>query len=514
MSLTQKSRAAAAGAAAGILFLGLAAVPAQAQAKGPSDRVARFLQQAMNDARFHEVLDLAPRGSVQAARLANVEEKMARTPEAYARLFAASAPKPIVQQPQLDVTVLELDRHGRPLASGTVLMSPQHPNGIAVPVDRDYRTTAVRWRQWDDKGWYANQGRGTIDIVPGREQAPIDFMSPYPASVLKLMVGFGVLRLVDKGTIALTDTYDYRPTESNSLCRGNTSDTVGDYLEAALTTSDNPATCALIKLLHDKGAVNELNQTFQSLGLETLQLKNTNPATGGRWSNPVTMTSLDTAKLLVLINGLPGNAWNAPDGTRVTSAVLSPASRQVFKNHLADQGWNDMLSTANRCGDPVPGIPHRVPPRWVGDDGTVTVAGNRFGRDVRPCEADAEVTFSHKTGWVGNSGADAGIVKSLPGKAGRHYIVVALTNLGTQYVDANRPPTEPGLFPVTFTQKLARLGKAVDDYQTATEALTAVTVQPDDHAARMTVRPDEGTARQPGRTLIAMAAGAGRTHRH
>ncbi|GII95523.1 serine hydrolase [Sinosporangium siamense] len=466
MSFIQKSRAAAAGAAAGILFLGLATVPAQAEAEGQTNHITRFLQRAMNDARFQEVLDLAPPGSTQAMRLADVEEKMARTPSEYSRLFTAADPQPITQQPQLDVTVLELDKHGNPLASGTVLMSPQHPDGVAVPVDRNYRTNAVRWRQWDDNGWYANQGRGTIDIVPGREQAPIDFMSPYPASVLKLMVGFGVLRLVDKGTIALTDTYDYRPTENSSLCRGDTSNTVGNYLQASLTTSDNPATCALVKLLHDKGAVNELNQTFQSLGLETLQLKNTNPATGGRWSNPVTMTSLDTAKLLALVNGLPGKAWNAPDGTPVTSAVLSPASRQVFKVHLANQGWNDMLSTANRCDSPVPGIPHRVPSRWVGDDGTVTVAGNRFGRDVRPCDANAEVSFAHKTGWVSNSGADAGIVKSLPGKAGRHYIVVALTNLGTQYVDANRPPAEPGLFPMTFTEKLAGLGKAVDEYET------------------------------------------------
>ncbi|GAA0925661.1 serine hydrolase [Nonomuraea longicatena] len=460
MSFITKSRA----VAAGILFLGLAAAPAQADTEGRTSHLARFLQQAMDEARFQEVLDLAPPASAPAATLADVEEKMATSPQEYARLFAAD-PKPITQQPQLDVTVLELDPLGRPVASGTVLMSPQHPNGVAVPVDRNLRTTAVRWRQWDDRGWYANQGRGTIDIVPGREQAPIDFMSPYPASVLKLMVGFGVLRLVDKGTIALSDTYDYRPTETSALCQGNTSNTVGNYLEAALTSSNNPATCALVKMLHDKGAVDELNQTFQRLGLETLQFKNTNPATGGRWSNPVTMTSLDTAKLLALVNGLPGRAWTAPDGTPVTSAVLSASSRQVFKGHLANQGWNDMLSTANRCDQPAPGIPHQVPSRWIGEDGSVTVAGNRFGRDVRPCAPNAQVTFAHKTGWVNNSGADAGIVKSLPGKPGRHYIVVALTNLGTQYVDANRPPAEPGLFPVTFTEKLSRLGKAVDEHQ-------------------------------------------------
>ncbi|GLW11206.1 hypothetical protein Misp01_63340 [Microtetraspora sp. NBRC 13810] len=470
MSFLYKSRRAVAGVAAGTLFLGLATAPAQAESGG---HVARFLQQAMDEARFQDVLDLAPPGSAQARILAATEEKEAKTSEEYARLFASAAdPQPIVQQPQLDVTVLELDRYGRPLSSGTVLMSPQHPRGVVVPVDRNLHTTAVRWRQWDDSGWYANQGRGTIDIVPGREQAPIDFMSPYPASVLKLMVAFGVLRLVDKGTIALTDTYDYRPTEASSLCLGETSNTVANYLEASLTSSSNPATCALVKLLHDKGAVDELNQTFQSLGLETLQFKNTNPASGGRWSNPVTMTSLDTAKLLALVNGLPDKAWTAPNGAPVTAAVLSASSRQVFKRHLAAQGWNDMLSSANRCGGsyPAAGIPQKVADRWIGADGTVTVAGNRFGSDVRPCNTAAEVTFSHKTGWVGNSGADAGIVKSLPGKDGRHYIVVAFTNLGTQYVDADRPPAEPGLLPVTYTEKLAKLGHAIDAYETSRSA--------------------------------------------
>ena len=149
--------------------------------------------------------------------------------------------------------------------------------------------------------------------------------------------------------------------------------------------------------------------------------------------------------------------------------MLSPASRQVFKKLLGEQGFNDMLSTPNRCGGPypAPGIPHGVASRWVAPDGSVTVAGNDFGRDVRPCNERAEVTFAHKTGWVGNSGADAGIVRSLPGKEGRHYVVVAFTNLGTQYVDAGRPATEPGVYPVAYTEKLARLGQAIDRYEAA-----------------------------------------------
>ncbi|MEU0569901.1 serine hydrolase [Nonomuraea sp. NPDC005983] len=461
------SRQVIAGFVAGAALLGFAVEPARAEPSGSAGEVARFLQRTMDGLTFENVLDLAPPGSSQARSLAASVDKEAKTANDYARLLVGADPKPIVQQPQLDVTVLELDRYGRPISSGTVLMSPQYPQGVVVPVDRDFHTTEVRWRQWDDAGWYANQGKGTIDVVPGRENAPIDFMSPYPASVLKLMVNFGVLRLVDKGQIKLDDTYDYQPTAVSSLCGEASSNTIRAYMEASITSSSNSASCALVKLLHDRGAIDELNQTFQDLGLETLQVKGTNPANGGRWSNPVTMSSLDTAKLLALVNGVPGKAWSAPDGTPVTNAVLSPASRQVFKSLLGEQGFNDMLSTTNWCGGdyPAAGIPQRVASRWIGDDGAVTVAGNKFGQDVRPCNESAQVTFAHKTGWVGNSGADAGIVRSLPGKAGRHYIVVAFTNLGTQYVDANRPATKPGIYPVAYTEKLAKLGHAIDQYE-------------------------------------------------
>lgn len=420
----------------------------------------------MDRLRFEEVLDLAPPGSAQARALRTAIDKDAvRTGPA-----AAADPQPIVQQPQIDATVLELDRHGRPVSSGTVVMSPQHPNGVVVPADRNFHTDQVRWRQWDDAGWYANKGQGTIDVVPGRENAPIDFMSPYPASVLKLMVNFGVLRLVDRGEIALDDTYDYRPTSDSSvsLCGRDSSNTVRNYMDASLTFSDNASSCALVKLLWDHNAVDGLNQTFQDLGLETLQLKNTNPATGGRWGNPVTMSSLDTAKLLALVNGAPGNVWTTPAGRPVTSAVLSPSSRNFFKGKLAQQGHNDMLSTANWCGRdyPAPGIPQAVPLRWIGPDGTVTVAGERFGQDVRPCNRTAQVTFAHKTGWVSNSGADAGIVESLPGRAGRRYIIAVFSNLGTQYVDPDRPADPPGVLAVRFTQKFAQLGRAIDRYET------------------------------------------------
>ncbi|WP_221762655.1 serine hydrolase [Nonomuraea sp. WAC 01424] len=470
---TSRPRRVLSGLATTAVLLGGLVVPNPANAEadnGSGSALAHFLQQALGRQRFEQVLDTNPPTSatdLDALRREGAAKEAKQVPQKADLRAAAAAAAPITQQPQIDLTVIELDRLGRPLSSGTVLMSPQYPEGKIVPMDDKLRTSAVRWRQWDDAGWYANRGQGSIDILPGRENAAIDFMSPYPASVLKLMVGFGVLRLVDAGQISLDDTYAYQPVTVSSLCGPARSDTVRNFLDSALTWSSNASACAMVKLLHDKGAVNGLNQTFQDLGLETLQLKNTNPDNGARWGNPVTMTSLDTAKLLTLVNGGAGTLWKTPGGTAVTADVLSDASRTFFRSRLAEQGMNVTLSTTNWCGAdyPSPGIPQLTPSRWLGADGTVTIPGQgiSYGRDVRPCDQKAEVTYAHKNGWVNNSGADAGIVKALPGKGGRTYVVALFSNLGYQYVDPNRPAT--GAENVWFTERLAKLGKAIDEYE-------------------------------------------------
>jgi hypothetical protein len=460
-----------AGGVAAVLSAGIVSVTmtARADTTEPAPALAEFLQTKMDELAFQEVLDLAPRTSAAtaSARATTTVDKEAAAPRA--KTFAAAAAQPISQQPQIDATVLELDDEGRITGSATVLMSPQYQHGVVVPVDENHHTTAVRYRQWDDAGWYTNHAQGTIDVVPGREDAPLDFMSPYPASVLKLMVNFGVLRLVDQGEIALDDTYAYQPTTISSLCGNASSDTIRHYVDKSLTESSNAATCALIKMLWDRNAIDGLNQAFQDLGLETLQLRNTNPVNGGRWSNPITMSSLDTAKLLTIVNGGAGTLWTTPAGVPVTKDVLSDASRELFLSELGQQGWNWMLSTPNYCGRdyPAPGIPQRVADRWIAKNGKVTVAGNAFGQDVRPCNEAAEVTFAHKPGWVNNTGSDAGIVKSLPGKAGRHYVISVFSNLGDQYQDPGRPATPAGTVPVEYTQKFAQLGAAVDQFEAA-----------------------------------------------
>ncbi len=458
-------------AVAGVITVsaGLAVPLAATTAAAASDNgIAQYMQQTMDRLGFQQVLDLAPVGSAQFQALDVRPDKEELTPgHRAARYAAAAAPQPISQQPQIDASVLELDASGRIISSGTVLMSPRYPRGVVVPVDRDFHTTAVRYRQWDDTTWYTNHGQGTTDVVPGRESAPLDFMQPYPASVLKLMVNFGILRLVDAGVISLDATYNYQPTTVSGLCGPASSSTVRDYIDASLTRSSNAASCALIKLLWDHDAVNGLNQEFQDLGLETLHLAGTNPANGGHWDNPITMSSLDTAKLLALVNGGPGTLWTTPAGKPVTRAVLSDSARRLFLSELKQQAWNWMLSTTNYCGRDYParGIPQVTASRWVGADGSVNFEGNQFGQDVRPCNKAAQVTFAHKPGWVSTAGSDAGIVSSLPGAPRRQYIIAVFSNLGDQYQDPNRAATPAGTVPVGYTEKFAQLGQAIDQYE-------------------------------------------------
>jgi hypothetical protein len=93
------------------------------------------------------------------------------------------------------------------------------------------------------------------------------------------------------------------------------------------------------------------------------------------------------------------------------------------------------------------------------------VTGKSFGQDVRPCNARAEVTFAHKTGFTYNFLADAGIVDSRPGHPERHFIVVMLSNLGYRYADARfagtgkAPCTDPA--GVCYTEKFPRLGRTI-----------------------------------------------------
>ena len=461
-------------AVASLLVAGLALTGAARNRDGfdrRSDRLEKALRAAVQEQRFDQVVDFGP-----------VESACPGSS------WCPSTAPTVAHMPNIDLAVIALDRSGRPKAVADVLFSRDYPNGVGVPVGDDLGTDDVRWRRWNPDRWNGGTYSSTDgsqastvgwkdnppftaddDIVPGREKAPLEFMAPYPASTFKLMVAFHTLRLVDRGTIDLDRPYRYDPPDGPSVTR-----TTRDLLDKMITESDNDSAKALLKQLHDLHEVDHLNQSLRDLDLGTLQINGTDPASGENWGiGQITMTSLDTARLLLAINGAPGTLWRTPAGKRVRSDVLSPDSRRLFLGLLGDQGWNDILTTSNWCGldYPQPGIPSLVADRWVDPGtGTVSVADKSFGQDVRPCNERAEVSFAHKTGFTYNYLADAGIVRPLKGEDGSPYIVVMMSNLGYRYSDARQakvtrpvcdddPGNDDG---VCYTEKFAGLGRAVD----------------------------------------------------
>ena len=246
-----------------------------------------------------------------------------------------------------------------------------------------------------------------------------------------------------------------------------------------ITVSDNHATSALLKMLHDRNEIEPLNREFRELNLGTLQVEDTSPADGRGWkTDRITMTAFDVARLFWIIDGGAGDMWRGAEGQPVTAKLLSDSSRAFLKKLLSEQGFNNALTSANLPGakNVRLGIPSRVAERWINPtNGHVMVVGEDFGVDVRAANAQAEVNFAHKTGWTFNYSSDAGIVTSLPGKPFRHYIVAFIANLGNRYADeifATRTtfPAFDKVAPLYYTQRVPALGKAIDDAVTQLSA--------------------------------------------
>ena len=392
---------------------------------------------------------------------------------------------PVAHTPNVDVAVIQLDAAGRLVACADVLLSRDYPAGQLVLLGKNTGASLVRFRRWDIERWdggsFSADGKqlshkgwtnhppltAADDLVPGRASAPYQFMAPYPASLFKLMVAFHVLRMVDAGKITLDTEYTYRTDLTNAEPRR-----IRDWLEPMITVSDNRSAYALLKLFHDRDEIEPLNKEFRDLGLGTLQINHTRPSDGYGWQpGEIHMTAFDTARLLWIVDGGAGEMWRGANGQPVTAKLLSDASREFLKKLLAGQGFNEALTTANFPGAPNvrPGIPSRVASRWINPfNGFVNVDNLNYGVDIRALNAQAEVTFAHKTGLTFNYGSDAGIVTSLPGQPFRHYIVAFFSNLGYRYADdvfASRTnyPAFDDVSPVSYTQRIPALGKAIDD---------------------------------------------------
>lgn len=317
---------------------------------------------------------------------------------------------PIGEPPSLDLAVVAFPPHGGPVWAN-VLFSRDHRQGLVgdtgpqAALPRQVRYLAdITDAQGISVAWQprADWSRLHFPLLAG-EGRPQRFVAPYPASLLKLMVAVGVGMALDAG-----------------LCRLEEVDVTA---RAMIVLSDNDATTALVKKLHDWGLIvrgpegetpHALHALFESRGLRTLRLARTT-AQGG-WGNGagsgvghIQMTAWDTLRLLWLLDpDAPPAPW--PEA----APVLSPVARdQVL--------------------------------RWLGEP-----SPNRI---LLRDEVAAGVRFFHKTGTTENYGSDAGIVRAVaPGR--RHYIVALLSNLGARY---GPPGAEFDVSP-----RLSQLGQAVD----------------------------------------------------
>ena len=270
----------------------------------------------------------------------------------------------VANHPNVDVAVIKLDDAGAPVASANVLFSRDFPDGKVVDLDENLAPTGVDWRAWDldrwDGDWDAPWPKGSR-LVPGTSGD--EFMVPYPASTFKLLVAFHTLRLIEKGEIKAGRDYVYEQ-RNGKTCLGNTKEftnTTSQLLEKMITYSSNTATCALLQQLHSLDQMKPMNDSFANLGLPTLQVKGTDAGAGGTW-NPgeISMTAIDTARLLLLVNGVDGVAWQTESGRKVLAdRVLGPRYQKWLRGLLGDQGFHEVLSTTNWCGAeyPVQGMP-------------------------------------------------------------------------------------------------------------------------------------------------------------
>lgn len=392
----------------------------------------------------------------------------------------------LTRPPHLDLALVVFPPAAEPVY-GNILLSPDLPNGHRVDLTPDsLQTQEIRWLQdpgdWDQCVKQAAQPNILWD--PG--QTTQAFISPYPASVFKLMVGIGILRLRDQEALDLNTVWDYRgdPTDSGHTFE---SGSIQDWLERMLWLSDDRATCALIQLLHQCGILSpapdhRLNHLFQTLGLATLQINSTRPGDGsflnraGSGVGQIHMTAWDSARLLWLLDPkAPSPGWIRPNGTQVEpDHLLSTGSRRFLVEHLmAQQAFHDCLSTTILCGFSgiAPGIPSRLPHRWIAADGSVTLQDNQavqpYSRNVMPCQQRATVTFAHKSGLTTHYGSNVGIVNGIPELGHhRHYLIALLTNLGYRYTSTPQPgdPHYASGFQrlVWYPQQIPALGAFLD----------------------------------------------------
>jgi len=140
---------------------------------------------------------------------------------------------------------------------------------------------------------------------------------------------------------------------------------------------------------------------------------------------------------------------------RLSAAAERPVPTAV-RQHAAQPG-----PTTTRCprrigagGLPSAGHPQVVPSRWINPaDGTVTRAASTTAKTSGRATPAAQVTFAHRR-VVDTTGADAGIVHSLPGQPGATTSWCAVQP--GHRLHRREPSGRPaGVYPVPLTRSTA-----------------------------------------------------------
>lgn len=446
--------------------------------------------------------------------------------------------------PQLELAVIAFQPEcGESVVGSNVFYSRDFPNGIAAQFDR--KTLAVnnvrmyKWEQerfdggkiipnapWFQKNpgvWKSQFSKKNL-INKSASQSTHQFMSPYPASVFKVLVAIRVLqKLEEQGPLPLTlsrnYTYDFgTPSDDDDVTLS-----FQQFLDAMIQWSGNTATAAMIQYLHKAGDIvespikddsgyplrnplfNGLNDTFASIGLPSLQMNRTR-GVDGLWGNRadaynpessslshIHMPAWDTARLLWYMRTTADTPsaerprWYGSSRSReyVNPFAISDEVKKYFWANLGNQLFHEVLSNTIHCeqrlGGPL-GIPALMPSKWT-KEGELRLPigkfpfqfppdeleGNYdFTKNLSNCQRIAEVRFASKTGLTSVSGSHAGLVKGLSERGfRREYIVVLNSSLGSRFTDAERLDTERVIpcFDKTlcYTRRINQLGVNIDN---------------------------------------------------
>lgn len=519
---------------AAITLLPVAALPSFALAKPTrcltETTLSNTLLNSVRQVDFDQVIDLGP----------NFTEDSCPANEPACKHGRSAIGRSKFPQIDLAVIAFQPDCPDR-VIGGNVVFSRDFPTGIAAKFDtktggvnnlRMQRWTQERFdegRPLKEKPYFENKPGAWQSAFPSEDlinaearPGATNFMSPYPASVFKILVLARVLQyLEDNGPLESQleqkYTYDFGTPETSD----DVTLTIREFLDAMIQWSGNKATAAMIQFLHRNGQIveselkddagypkappsfNSLNAMFAELGLGSLQMNRTR-AKDGLWGNRdtmylkdsssvshISMPSWDVARFLWLMRTNRGTSaaeipsWLTATGRKVDPFKISDKVKDYFWANMSDQLFHEVLSNTLHCkqqlGGPL-GIPALLSGKWIDNEKLKLPAGNfpfpfpadelkgdyAFSPKINECQREAEVTFASKTGLTSVSGSHAGLVKGLSERGfKREYIVVLNSSLGSRFTDIERLDSERVIpcFDKTlcYTRRINQLGGLIDN---------------------------------------------------